>query len=164
MTTVKPTRRGRLAPPVEIGWCELVDFPELGLADMHAKIDTGARTSSLHATRIHEFARDGEPWVRFTSPRSVGHGSRDCEARLLERRRVTSSTGHREERFVISTPMRLGPLTWAAQITLANRAPMAFPVLIGRRALRRGFLVNSAKRFHLDSSGSSARAQGDASA
>lgn len=116
---------------------------------MHAKVDTGARTSSLHATRVHRFERAGEAWVRFTAPRSIGHSPRPCEAPLLEERLVTSSTGHRERRFVIKTPMALGPLIWTAQITLANRATMAFPVLIGRRALRRGFVVNSAKRWLL---------------
>lgn len=141
--------RKRLKEPVEIGWCELVDLPELGLTGMHAKIDTGARTSSLHATRIHHFDRDGEAWVRFHSPRSAGHGPQDCEARLIEERLITSSNGSREERYVIGTIVTLGPLTWDAQITLANRATMAFPILIGRRALKRGFVVNSARRWML---------------
>jgi hypothetical protein len=146
--TPRPLRR-RLREPAEIGWCELVDLPALGLKRMHAKIDTGARTSSLHATRIEEFDRDGEEWVRFRSPRSIGHGPKDCEARLIAKRHIKSSTGHRQERFVIATEMCLGPLTWMGELTLANRATMAFPVLIGRRALRRGFLVNSAKRWTL---------------
>lgn len=139
----------RLKEPVEIGWCELIDFPELGLFDMHAKIDTGANTSSLHATRIQTFERDGEQWVRFRSPRSVGHVPQDCEAPLLEKRQITSSNGSVQTRYVIETVAKLGPLTWRAQITLANRATMAFPVLVGRRALRRGFLVNSRKRWML---------------
>lgn len=142
-------RRRRLRDPVEIGWCELVDFPELGLAGMHAKIDTGARTSSLHATRIRQFDRDGEAWVSFRSPRSAGHGPQDCEAPLIEKRQVTSSNGQTQTRYVIGTAMRLGPLEWNAQISLANRATMAFPVLVGRRGLKRGFLVNSARRWLL---------------
>ena len=145
----KPIIRKRLKEPAEIGWCELVDLPELGLFGMHAKIDTGARTSSLHATRINTFERDGEEWVRFHSPRSAGHDHQDCEARLIERRMITSSNGSQQSRYVIGTQARLGPLTWQAQITLANRATMAFPVLIGRRALKRGFLVNSGKRWLL---------------
>lgn len=135
--------------PVRIGWCELVDLPDLGLIGMHAKIDTGARTSSLHATRIRPFERDGESWVRFHSPRSTGHGPQDCEARLIEQRLITSSNGSKQNRYVIGATARLGPLTWQAQITLANRATMAFPVLIGRRALKRGFLVDSSKRWML---------------
>lgn len=139
----------RLDPPLVIGRCELVDFPELGLAAMHAKVDTGARTSSLHATHARLFDKDGEQWVRFTAPRSLGHAPQRCEARLHERRLVRSSSGHVQYRYVIETPMVLGPLRWEAQITLANRASMAFPVLIGRRALSRGFLVNSARRWML---------------
>ena len=147
METKKPALLKRLKDPVEIGWCELVDLPDLGLTDMHAKIDTGARTSSIHATRVRVFERDGEEWVSFHLPRSVGHGQQDCEARLIERRMITSSNGSQQSRYVIGTAVRLGPLTWQAQITLANRATMAFPVLIGRRALKRGFLVNSGKKW-----------------
>lgn len=146
-------KRGRkseqLPEPVEIGWCELVDLPELGLTGMHAKIDSGARTSSLHATRIRTFERDGKRWVRFRSPRSPGHEPVDIEAPLIEKRMVTSSNGARQERYVIGTRVRMGDHEWDGQLTLANRTPMAFPVLVGRRALRRGFLVNSAQRWML---------------
>lgn len=144
-----PRPRKRLPQQVELGWCELVDLPDLGLAGMHAKIDTGARTSSLHATRIRQFERDGEQWVRFRAPRSPGHDPADIEARLIEKRNVTSSNGAKQERYVIATRLVLGTLSWDGQISLANRTPMAFPVLIGRRALRRGFLVNSARRWVL---------------
>ena len=139
----------KLPHPVEIGWCELVDLPELGLGGMHAKIDSGARTSSLHATRIRLFERDGNRWVRFRSPRSPGHDPVDIEAPLIEKRMITSSNGAQQERLVIGTKVRLGDFEWEGQLTLANRTPMAFPVLVGRRALRRGFLVNSAKRWML---------------
>ncbi|QLC26244.1 ATP-dependent zinc protease [Parasphingopyxis algicola] len=149
MNAKKPRLRARLKEPVEIGWCELVDLPDLGLFGMHAKIDTGARTSSLHATRIKPFERDGKQWVRFHSPRSAGHGPQDCEAPLLETRQITSSNGSKQTRYVIRTVAEMGPLRWRAQITLANRATMAFPVLVGRRALKRGFLVNSGKRWLL---------------
>lgn len=145
----KVRKHSRLKEPVEIGWCELVDLPELGLLGMHAKIDTGARTSSLHATHVKPFERDGAPWVSFRSPRSIGHRPQDCEAPVIATRRITSSNGHIQTRFVIGAIMRLGPLEWPAQITLANRATMAFPILIGRRGLRRGFLVNSGKRWLL---------------
>lgn len=137
----------KLPEPVEIGWCELVDLPELDLMGMHAKIDSGALTSSLHATRIRTFERDGHRWVRFRSPRSPGHDPVDIEAPLIEKRSVTSSNGARQERYVIATRVRLGPHEWDGQLTLANRTPMAFPVLVGRRALRRGFLVNSGRRW-----------------
>ncbi|MEQ9660942.1 MAG: RimK/LysX family protein [Parasphingopyxis sp.] len=142
-------RNARLKEPQVIGWCELIDLPDLGLYSMHAKIDTGARTSSLHATRIRTFERDGEQWLRFRSPRSAGHGPQDCEARLVEERKITSSNGQVQHRYVIETTMRLGPLEWMAQISLANRGTMAFPILVGRRGLRRGFLIDSRQKWML---------------
>lgn len=149
MDAPRPRLLPRLAKPVVIGRCELVDFPDLGLVGMHAKVDTGARTSSLHATRIRQFERDGAAWVHFIAARSIGHEPLGCDAPLVARRPVRSSTGHVQQRYVIRTRMILGPLEWEAEITLANRGTMAFPVLIGRRALSRGFLVNSARRWQL---------------
>lgn len=146
----KSEKLGRkLKPAVEIGWCELVDLPDFGLSGLHAKIDSGARTSSLHAVRIKPFDRDGEEWVHFTVPKSPEHAAQDCEAKIYDHRTIKSSNGKTEQRYVIETLITLGPLTWAGHITLANRQSMAFPMLIGRRALRRGFLVNSAKRWTL---------------
>jgi hypothetical protein len=139
--------RKRLTQPVEIGWCELIDLPKLGMFDLHAKIDTGAATSSLHAVNIKKVMRGAEPWVVFTVPRSPEHGPHRCEARLIARKLIKSSNGRSEYRYVIETAMKMGPLTWTGHMTLANRQSMAFPVLVGRRALRRGFVVNSARRW-----------------
>ncbi|HEY9091128.1 ATP-dependent zinc protease [Parasphingorhabdus sp.] len=144
-----PRLRKKLTEPCEIGWCELVSLPELGIENIHAKIDSGAATSSLHAVRIKPFERDGEQWVRFTIPKSPELPAIRCEAKVLEKRLVKSSNGRSQQRYVIETIMQLGPLTWVGHMTLANRQSMAFPVLIGRRALKRGFLVNSAKRWML---------------
>ena len=144
-----PKPRKRLKEPQIIGWCELVDLPEFSLLGLHAKIDTGAATSSLHAVSIKAFDREGEPWVSFTVPRSPEHGARRCEAKVAMRKSIKSSNGRAQMRYVVETPMQLGPLLWVGYITLANRQSMAFPVLIGRRALRRGFLVNSARRWLL---------------
>jgi len=148
MTDVYP-KNAKNDPPVEIGWCELVDLPGLGLSDLHAKIDTGAATSSLHAIGIEPYEKDGEDWVRFRIP--VGKTKRGPvgEARVYGKRRIRSSNGIMQVRYVIETPMKLGPLQWMGHMTLANRQSMIFPVLVGRRALRRGFLVNSGKRWML---------------
>lgn len=116
---------------------------------MHAKIDTGAATSSLHAVRIKPFERDDEEWVDFTIPKSPEHAAQLCEARVVTKRQIKSSNGRIEQRYVIETVMQLGPLMWKGQMSLANRQSMAFPILIGRRALKRGFLVNSGKRWLL---------------
>ena len=150
MTDVKsPKVRKRLKEPCEIGWCELVSLPDLGITDVHAKIDSGAATSSLHAVRIEPFDRDGGQWVAFTIPKSPASPALRCEAKLVAKRLIKSSNGRSQQRYVIETTMQLGPLTWVGHMTLANRQSMAFPILVGRRALRRGFLVNSARRWIL---------------
>ena len=141
--------RKKLKEPCEIGWCELIDLPGLGVKNLHAKVDTGAGTSSLHATRIKPFEKDGQTYVQFTIPMGTGIADYHCEARVYGRRRIKSSNGVMQTRYVIETVMKLGPLEWLGHMTLANRQSMIFPVLIGRRALKRGFLVNSAKRWML---------------
>jgi hypothetical protein len=140
--TVKKTK-------TEIGWCELVTIPTLGLTDVHAKMDSGAATSSIHATRIKPFARGDALWVEFWFRQKAGEKPRRMEAKVIDTRHVRSSNGVREERFVIEAQFCLGKLCWNGQLTLANRRTMAFPVLIGRRALRRGFLINSGRRWTL---------------
>lgn len=146
----KPLRLNKkLKEPCEIGWCELISLPALDIENIHAKIDSGAATSSLHAVRIRPFERDGEEWVSFTVPKSPEHAAQACEAKVHDHRAIKSSNGKTEQRYVIETLITLGPLTWSGHITLANRQSMAFPMLVGRRALRRGFLVNSAKRWML---------------
>ncbi len=141
--------RRRLEEPCEIGWCELVDLPDFGLTALHAKIDSGARTSSLHAVRIKVFEREGEEWVAFTVPKSPEHAAKRIETKVYDHRPVKSSNGKVQERYVIETTISLGPLTWTGHITFANRQSMAFPMLVGRRALKRGFLINSGKRWML---------------
>lgn len=133
----------------EIGWCELVDIPSLGLSKIHAKMDSGAATSSIHATRIKPFIKDGEKWVEFWFRAEAGMKPRRCEARIMARRMVKSSNGENQDRTVIAVQLSLGNLTWNGQLTLANRRSMTFPLLIGRRSLRRGFLVDSSKKWTL---------------
>ena len=127
--------------PLVVGWRELVSLPELGLVNIPAKIDTGARTSSLHADVIDDFLRDGERFVRF----SVDWGGvrHHCEAVHVDVRGITSSNGEQQTRFVIKTPLTLGNLKFRAEISLADRSQMQFPMLIGRTALRRRMVVDS---------------------
>jgi hypothetical protein len=134
---------------IEIGWCEMVDVPSLGLSQVHAKMDTGAATSSIHATRIKPILRDGKPFVEFWFRPNAGEKPKRYEAPVIDRRMVRSSNGLRQDRYVISAQFCFGKLCWNGQLTLANRRSMAFPLLIGRRALGRGFLVNSARRWVL---------------
>jgi len=124
-----------------VGWRELVTLPELGLAHIPAKIDTGARTSSLHAVVHDDFLRDGQRFVRFAVEwDGVRH---QCEAVHVDVRGITSSNGEQQTRFVIKTPLTIGNLSFRAEISLADRSQMQFPMLIGRTALRRRMVVDS---------------------
>jgi hypothetical protein len=129
------------APLAVVGWRELVNLPELGLGNIPAKIDTGARTSSLHARELEEFRRDGTRFVRFAV--DWGGVRHHCEAVPVDIRGVRSSNGEMQERFVIKTPLTIGNLSFRAEISLADRSQMQFPMLIGRTALRRRMVVDS---------------------
>lgn len=133
----------------EIGWREWVDLPELDLPKIKAKIDTGARTSALHAFDLNEFKKDGEMWVRFgIHPLQKNSNlERYCEAKVVDQRAVTDSGGHRENRYVICTPVVMGTETFPIEITLTNRDTMSFRMLIGRTALTDKFAVLPASSF-----------------
>ncbi|QDT00997.1 ATP-dependent zinc protease family protein [Adhaeretor mobilis] len=137
-------------PPLPtIGWREWTSLPELGISQVKPKIDTGARSSSLHARHIEIFQRDGSDWVRFEvqpvqrrkEPRIV------CEAPVLEQRYVKSSSGHTTRRVVIRTTLELAGQSWAIDLTLASRDQMGFRMLLGREAVRGRFLVDPAKSY-----------------
>ena len=93
--------------------------------------------------------RDGKPCVEFWFRLNAGEKPKRYEAAVIDRRMVRSSNGETQERYVIAAQFCFGTLCWNGQLTLANRRSMAFPLLIGRRALRRGFLVNSGRRWVL---------------
>lgn len=135
------TKEGGRKPLPVVGWRERVSLPGLALSDIPAKIDTGARTSSLHAEVLDQFERDGERFVRFCVDwEGVRH---ECEAIHVDIRGITSSNGETQNRYVIKTPMRIGDTEFRAEISLADRSDMQFPMLIGRTALRRHFVVDS---------------------
>ncbi|MFA6219191.1 MAG: RimK/LysX family protein [Erythrobacter sp.] len=126
-----------------IGWRELVHLPELGLHELPAKIDTGARTSSLHATVLEKFERGGEQYIRFAVDFERQQVRQVCEAVHVDWRGITSSNGETQRRMIIKTPLRIGSREFRVEISLADRSDMKFPMLIGRSALRRRFVVDS---------------------
>lgn len=126
-----------------IGWRELIALPELGLSAVPAKIDTGARTSSLHATVLDRFERGGQNYVRFAVDFGPQHVRQVCEAIHVDKRGITSSNGETQMRLIVKTPVRIGAVEFRAEISLADRSDMQFPLLIGRTALRRRFVVDS---------------------
>lgn len=140
------TGAGKKLLPI-VGWRELVALPELGLSRLPAKIDTGARTSSLHATVLERFDRDGEEYVRFGVDFPQFHVRQVCEAVHVDRRGITSSNGDTQMRLIVKTPVRIGGVEFRAEISLADRSDMRFPLLIGRSALRRRFLVNAGRSW-----------------
>ncbi len=125
-----------------IGWRESIGLPELGIAALKVKVDSGARTSALHATKIRYLkSADGLTWVSFV----IFDGR--VRAPLVEKRRVRSSMGHASLRPVIRTLLELNGQTWSTEITLVNRDPMGFRMLLGRRALKGRFLIHPARSF-----------------
>ncbi|HEX4044614.1 MAG TPA: ATP-dependent zinc protease [Gammaproteobacteria bacterium] len=132
-----------------IGWREWVGLPDLGITTIKAKIDTGARTSALHAFSLEPFTEQGQQKIRF-GIHPLQHDTQTiitCVADIVDKRMVTDSGGHQEERYVIATQITIAGQSWPIEITLTERETMLFRMLLGRRALRKRFLVNPARSF-----------------
>lgn len=133
-----------------IGWREWVTLPELGIAKVKAKIDTGARSSSLHAFDLKTFEKDGQPFVRF-KVHPLQRNTKETievEAPVLEFRKVRSSSGHARSRPVIVTTVDVLGQSWPIELTLANRDAMGFRMLLGREAVRGRTLVDSQTSYY----------------
>ncbi|WP_447637052.1 30S ribosomal protein S6--L-glutamate ligase [Flavobacterium microcysteis] len=129
-------------------WCS---FPELGIPLIKARVDSGAKTSALHAVNIAPFVRDGESWVKFdinpiqNNLKTIIH----CEALLVDKRIVKSSSGFREQRYVIRTTLDFGEHKWSIEMTLTNRDSMGFRMLLGREAMSGRVLVDPEQKYLL---------------
>jgi hypothetical protein len=142
------------ATPVEqkrivVGWREWLALPDLGIRAVKAKIDTGARTSALHTHTVEPFERDGILMVKFDVHPLQRRKDIEvpCEAVVVDRRRVTSSDGQTEKRYVIRTAAFLGDVRWPIELTLTNRKSMRFRMLLGRAAMSGQLLVDPAKSY-----------------
>lgn len=124
-------------------------MPELGIQRVKIKVDTGARTSALHAEGIEVFSRRGKRFVRFKAHRTQDSDvlGKAVECELLAERRVRSSNGHTEHRPVILTTVIVGPEAWSVELTLTTRDEMGFRMLLGRTALRRRFWVDAGRSY-----------------
>lgn len=132
-----------------IGWREWVSLPDLGIPRIKAKIDTGARSSSLHAFDVRLFEKEGKRHVRF-KVHPLQRSSREtvvAESPVLEFRNVRSSSGHGSDRPVIVTTVELLGQSWPIEITLANRDEMGFRMLLGREAVRNRMLVDAGRSY-----------------
>lgn len=134
-----------------VGWREWASLPELGVEEIKVKIDTGARTSALHAYRIKPFRRKGTRFARFYlhPVQHRRHPELLCEAPIVDERVVTSSNGKQEQRYVVRTNLKIGALEWPIEVTLTNRDEMGFRMLLGRQALRERLVVDPGTSFKL---------------
>lgn len=134
-----------------LGWREWVSLPELGIEHIKAKVDTGARTSALHAFFVDPFMRRGRRWVRIGVHPLQGRSdiAVETEAEVIDHRHVTDSGGHREMRYVICTDVLLGSNRFPIELTLTNRDSMKFRMLLGRTALRGKFLVDAKLSYQI---------------
>ncbi len=132
-----------------LGWREWLALPDLGIKQIKVKVDTGARTSALHAFFVDPFQRKGEEWVRFGIHPLQNNKDKivECEARIKDSRLISDSGGHREKRFVIESTVVLGGFVWRSELTLTDRDSMKFRMLLGRTALDGRFLVDPAASY-----------------
>ena len=128
-----------------IGWREWIYLPKFDDFAIKAKVDTGARTSALHATQIKEYDKNGKKLVSFRLHQSNNHV--DISTQLIRYLKITSSFGDSEIRPLIRLKIRLGERSWFTEITLTKRNRMTYPMLIGRNTLMKKYLIHSHKSY-----------------
>jgi hypothetical protein len=138
-----------MADKTMLGWREWVALPELKLNKIKAKIDTGARSSALHAFAIEPYRKGGQRWVMFAiHPLQKNCDvSVECHAQVKDRRMVMDSGGHKQRRYVIETQLVLGQMSVSAEMTLTDRDSMRFRMLLGRTAMNARFIVDPGSSY-----------------
>ncbi len=150
MSTFESAEASSPPPPTTVlGWREWVGLPDWGVVHVKAKVDTGARTSALHAHDLAPFTRDDAAWVRFSIHpfQASDRDAVEVEAPVIEEREVRSSNGEVDLRPVVVTDVVLGGRTRSVEVTLTQRDAMGFRMLVGREAMRGAFLVDPAKSY-----------------
>jgi hypothetical protein len=132
-----------------LGWREWLALPELNIERIKAKIDTGARSSALHAFAIEPYRKGGQRWVMFAIHPIQKHTDSviECHARIKDRRFVSDSGGHKQRRYVIESQLLLGHSLISAEITLTNRDNMQFRMLLGRTAMNGRFIIDPSASY-----------------
>ncbi|MEJ2114863.1 MAG: RimK/LysX family protein [Gammaproteobacteria bacterium] len=132
-----------------IGWREWVSLPNLKVDQIKCKVDTGAKTSALHAYFIEPFKKSGTEYIRFGLHPLQKSSKKEliCTSKVFDQRTVTDSGGHREMRYVIFTQIKLNRHIIEAEVTLTDRDSMTFRMLLGRDAIKNHFIVNPARSY-----------------
>lgn len=136
-----------------IGSLENFDLPELGIIGIQVRIDTGAKTSSLHVDNLTRFTKAGKPWVKYDIHPNIHNVDEiiHCKSRIQDIRRIKSSNGTSEERYVIKTLVQLATVSWPIEITLTNREDMSNLMLFGRQGMGGRVLIDPSETFLLNS-------------
>lgn len=134
-----------------IGNLELCNLPELGIFDLEVRVDTGAKTSSLHVDNMRRIRRKGQLFVEFDLHPDIYNLEQTvkCSAQVVDSRKIKSSNGESEQRCVIRTPFSIGGRTWPIEITLTNRQEMSYLMLLGREGMGDRVYVDPSKTFTL---------------
>ena len=135
-----------------VGALENCNLPEFGINNLQIRVDTGAKTSSLHVDDIKKFKKGGKIWVKFLLHPDIYHLEEtvECKAKLHDIRRVKSSNGESEQRYIIKTDIELGGEVWPIEISLTDRRDMSYLMLFGRQGMGKRILVDPSRNFILD--------------
>lgn len=134
-----------------VGALETCDLPELGITHLHMRVDTGAKTSSLHVDNIAEFTRDNVLWIQFDLHPDIYHVEQTVrgEARVKSRRRIKSSNATKQRRYVVETTITMATQTWPIELTLTDRSEMTYLMLLGRQGMRGRLIVDPDLKYCL---------------